>query len=130
MSLPLIGDVAMQNGIEGLDWSEGIDSALFRLTLATPGSVPIRLQAQLGQNHPAREADIASAPVATIDLPGGAITQILLPLRDFAPPPGSPLTLRQQLSRLSALRLLAAEPASGSAFHIHRIEICDRLTPP
>ncbi len=130
VSLPLIGDVAMQNGTEALDWSEGIDSALFRLTLATPGNVPIRLQAQLGQNHPAREADIASAPAAAIDLPGDAITEILLPLRDFAPPPGSPLTLGQRLTRLAALHLLTTAPDAGGAFHVHRIEICDRLTPP
>jgi len=127
VSLPLLADTATTKSV---DWSEGSETASFRLTLSNPEQTAVSLQLQLGMNHPATADDIENDMAVALSIPGGQTVQRDVPWSSFAQPATTPATqvqtLQATLSRLAALRVMLANPDTSGTIQIRQVEICDR----
>ncbi len=127
VSLPLLADTATRAAV---DWSEGLSTAAFRLSISNPGDESITLLAQLATTHPASETEIAEAFSSDFSVPAGQTTTLSLPWHWFRQPDAAARSPATALARLAALRLLLRTPRPGDTFQLRRIEICDRATNP
>ncbi len=130
VSLPLYSEKASQDW-QRKDWSEGRDTAFFRINLeAVSGSPAFRLRAELVDDSPATPEQSTYFHGLGFNVPATSTAPIDLPWVQFAQvgttPTGAQFTLAQALSRIAELRLVLEDPASSRTFHIHWVEICDR----
>ena len=122
VKLPFVPDLMADRRL-GMDWTEGYEKGLFRVTLAT--DAPIAVEMHLEDFYP---EVVGHNPHQTKVVVSGLRT-LEVPLREFRQVPGVGVAapLKSVLSNISNLRIEVRQPGFAGQLRIHKLEVCDFL---